>query len=107
MLQKIVDSLRTWANETIIVRELLKGDVPREAKSQNSSEPVSVLGQDPGRLIPLAPTERNVMKPRYLVVIYVQIIHVYIKPKYLNEIHLVFNTIFSKIFNPTLFMIKY
>jgi len=55
MLFKIIDSLRTLTNETISVQELLKGDIPREDESQNSSDPVSVLGQDRGRLIPSAP----------------------------------------------------
>eukprot|EP00102_Acyrthosiphon_pisum_P025998 XP_016663208.1 PREDICTED: uncharacterized protein LOC100573471 isoform X2 [Acyrthosiphon pisum] len=40
MLYKIIDSLRKLANETIVVRELLKGDIPREDESKNSSEPI-------------------------------------------------------------------
>jgi len=70
MFFKIIDSLRTLINETSIVRELIHGDIPQEDESQNSSELVSVLGQDRGRLIPSAPAERKAMKHRYLVVIF-------------------------------------
>ncbi|XP_029345204.1 uncharacterized protein LOC100164407 isoform X3 [Acyrthosiphon pisum] len=38
MLIKIIGSLRTSANETIAVQELIKEDIPRKEESQNSSE---------------------------------------------------------------------
>eukprot|EP00102_Acyrthosiphon_pisum_P012043 XP_008181038.1 PREDICTED: uncharacterized protein LOC100570714 [Acyrthosiphon pisum] len=49
MSHKIIDSLRTLANETIAVQELLKGDIPQEEESQNSSKLNNTRHDDNGK----------------------------------------------------------
>ncbi|XP_060879967.1 uncharacterized protein LOC132951921 isoform X2 [Metopolophium dirhodum] len=67
MLFKIIDSLRTLTNETIAVQELLKGDIPREDESQNSSELIQNcthhIEQIQNRMLTFKDQQKNVLEP--------------------------------------------